>query len=73
MSADIVDFSIGCRLCANLRRLDKGTYKCSAVTYANGEEVYPRVDDNWTEDFGACNGESYVRDRQATVCKRRSV
>lgn len=71
--AKVIDFEIGCRLCANLTQTDKGTYTCAVLDFTDGTQIYPKVNGRWTEDNGACNGESYVRRKPSNRLSRRSV
>lgn len=57
---NIIEFNIGCRRCVHLQNMGDGTFMCRDRDYADGTSIYPIVDGEKTEDWGACNGEGRV-------------
>ena len=67
------DYCKGCKSCANLRRMKKDTYICTAMQWDDGETVSPIVEGEKTDGFNICNGEEYVRRRVKRSGERDSI
>jgi len=67
------DYCKGCKSCANLRRMEKDTYICTAMQWDDGETVVPIADGEKTDGYNICNGEEYIRRRVMRSGQRDSI
>ena len=65
------DYDRGCKNCVHLFKIGKGRYMCNEVVYSDDTSVIPVEDGKRTDDWGACNGDSYVK-KQVSKSKKKS-
>lgn len=70
---EIVEFSVGCRNCVNLLRLENGTYTCDVRVHMDDSAVYPIVNNKRTSDWNICDGECYESKRTYLRKMRKGV